>query len=716
MANLSNAGFYVRHSPLWVRPDAKMNFREYEEKERKEMEWLVGVTSRLVSAEGPPVGSLGSKMVGQAMLAMRAWARRSVRDRSRAPHVVEQLLHRLVQERECGNTKVVVDTSTYNVVIDAWSQSREKGAAQRAEEILLKMEREYELGNDSVRPNKASFNSVIKAWVKHTQTEPEAISKAEELIDRMTQLSEIDENMDPPDYRGHNLLLYAYSVSGLPDAADRAQAVLEKMNAKASNDDDDDDKDSQRPTVNTYNQVIKCWAKGRNWGFEDKAQALFDHVLNDRRLTATHETFNAILACWLRSKRPEARDRVLELFALMEELYKKGDIKSRPDSVTVASVVRALSRGGDAKSIQQATELQKRVEQEYDIQPSVFCNNILIDSLSKSGRRDAPDLVMRMLVHMEDAFRGGDALLKPDEYTFTSVIDTFVKSGRPDAGARAMEVLQRMKQLCVQHDDAKPPTVGVYNSVINAFANTKTRKGVMKALALLEQMESSNSDMVPRPNRVTYNTVLKAFQGNENHAERAQELFERMEHLSQTDPSLSPDVYSYVSFLKVLSRSNFADKADRAFRLVQRMIQQHDDGDERVRPNIRIFNAALNACAYSATGNPEVNERAFVVTVSTLVLLQNYTQPDSITYGTVLRACSTLLPRHDARRDDVAEKIFERACAEGRVSQMILDQLRFAASPALYKKLTGNEEGEQLSLFSAPTAWKENAVAPRRRR
>jgi hypothetical protein len=85
---------------------------------------------------------------------MQAWSRRSTtKPDSNAPHVVEQLLHRLIQEQHAGNPHVIIDTRTYNLVIASWSRSNEEGAAKRAEEILVGMVKQYDAGNESVKPN-----------------------------------------------------------------------------------------------------------------------------------------------------------------------------------------------------------------------------------------------------------------------------------------------------------------------------------------------------------------------------------------------------------------------------------------------------------------------------------------------------------------------------------------------------------------------------------
>jgi hypothetical protein len=51
----------------------------------------------------------------------------------------------------------------------------------------------------------------------------------------------------------------------------------------------------------------------------------------------------------------------------------------------------------------------------------------------------------------------------------------------------------------------------------------------------------------------------------------------------------------------------------------------------------------------------------------------------------MLRACSSLLPVRDQQRESAVDDSFHRARSEGQVGRLVVTQLRFAASPELYK-------------------------------
>jgi hypothetical protein len=117
--------------------------------------------------------------------------------------------------------------------------------------------------------------------------------------------------------------------------------------------------------------------------------------------------------------------------------------------------------------------------------------------------------------------------------------------------------------------------------------------------------------------------------------------------------------------INVLSRSDNVDKAERVLRILNQMtltyqsiLTESTNGTKvpslaGLKPTTHVFkNAALNACAFSRY---DINAKmdAFVITVSIMVMLQQYVTADEVTYGTVLRACSNLLPRSDPRRDEL---------------------------------------------------------------
>lgn len=676
------------------------DFSRYEERERRDMEWLVQTTAEIIGDSAAPVGSMKPQMFRKARLAMSAWAQRSRRKGSQSPYVVEQLLQRLIQEQDSGNTYIRVGYREYSPVLLAWSNSDKEVAAEQAEQILNKMESEYANGNKRIRPSRKCYNCVTKACVK-IKDDGLRIAKVDDLYQRMTRANEAD-GLWRPSRRTHNLVLYAYAHSNLKDAGARAEAILSKMK-------ESEEKGEKRntPCINTYNLVIKCFATQK--GYKAKAESLFNEILESSTVEPTTESFNAIMSTCLKSKRRSSNKQVLEYLANMESLFKSGKTELKPNEFTTNAAVAALVRTGNPE---EAQKLSERMRLEYDLKPNLVAMNLLIDSWSKSVQKDAPERALEILGSLEEDFVGGNVAMKPDQYSYTGVIDAFVRSKRPNAGAHALEILKRMNLMHVRHD-GEAPSVEIYNVVLNSWAESRKPEGANRALNLLTEMQSpERPKAIPAPDRISFNTVLKALRvGDVKYAKMAEKLVETMEQSAESNPAQAPDKYSYSALLNVLGRSCLVDKAHRVFRVLQRMIENYEN-KIGPKPTTMIFNAALNACAF-VSYDQKAQTESFLILVEILAMVMKYASPDHVTYGTILRACSQLLPVDDERRDQLVQRIFKRACDEGQVSELVLTQLKFAASPQKYEDLTGLSSPQELDLLDSPREWRANVKSSR---
>jgi len=428
----------------------------------RELEWLVETTESFLNRKDNEVAQqpLANGRISRIHLLMKAWARRSGLKGSDAPYLVERILHRLVEERDAGNTDIVIDTKLYNILLDAWSQSRDDGAAERAEQILTKMETLYKEGNLELRPDESSYNACIKAYVKNGASY-DAVAKAQGILQRMEEQS-TSGNPVSPNRRGYNLLLYALANSDRRGAAKEAEKVLRKMMKEYKN-----GNESIKPDINSFNQVITSWARGRQAGFESHMQDLLDETLssnsiNSFNITPNTDTFNTVMGGWLKSKDRGALHHVLETLSVMEQCHTAGNTACRPDRVSFNTAMAAYAkRGGDV--VERAEQLQKKMEQEYGIKPDTCSNNILIDIWSKSRRPDAPQRALKVLDTMETQYKQGDKNVKPDAYTYNSVINCFVKYGVSKAPEKSHKLLDRMKELHIHHG-GDPVVTSVYNA------------------------------------------------------------------------------------------------------------------------------------------------------------------------------------------------------------------------------------------------------------
>jgi uncharacterized protein (UPF0147 family) len=275
-------------------------------------------------------------------------------------------------------------------------------------------------------------------------------------------------------------------------------------------------------------------------------------------------------------------------------------------------------------------------------------------------------------------------------------------------------------------------------AVINAWASSEFEDTIERVEALMREMEECTDDpFVPRPNRITYNTCLKAMRnGSQEEAVRAEQILTSLEERADANDSnhdnddrddFYPDSYSYTAVISAYGRSDAPHKAQAARAVLQRMVTAFEHGNRLARPNVHAFNAALNACAFSGqqqgggfgyhAGLDNSSQRdAFRVALDILKLLHSYTQADHTTYGTMLRACSSLLPARDKQRESAVETLFHRARQEGQVGRLVVTQVRFAASPELYKSLLqGRDISEKVLVQDLPREWSRNVRENNRR-
>jgi hypothetical protein len=313
---------------------------------------------------------------------------------------------------------------------------------------------------------------------------------------------------------------------------------------------------------------------------------------------------------------------------------------------------------------------------------------------------------------MEERFTRGAVQSKPDAYTYSSVIDCFVKCSRLDAAdavEQVQKVLRRMEDLYRHHGGDRVDT-SVYNALLNAHSILDSVNAAEWAQGLLQHMEGNHDadPCVPKPDRITYNTVMKAMQGGTTQQARyAENLLRSMEELGRENIELLPDSYSYTSVISAYGRSKADFKADKALWLLNRLLDSFENGNIAARPHVQTFNAALNACAF-VEGNWTLKSKSFSNSMSIWDLLCEHSEPDQTSYGTVLRACASLLPTTDPRRKEKVDYFFQKAAAHGQVGKLVLKQLKFAALPSQHLRLTGREITDRVSLMDLPRAWTRN--------
>jgi hypothetical protein len=141
----------------------------------------------------------------------------------------------------------------FDVLILAWSRSKDKGAAQNAEKIFHWMESQYKAGDSLVRPNEITLCAVLNAWAN--QAERGGAARALQIWEHTNSVVAQDNRGFRPTIAMGNIVIKSIARSKDPDAVMKAERVLLQLE-----DDYRSGKSPVRPDVTTYSSVINACA------------------------------------------------------------------------------------------------------------------------------------------------------------------------------------------------------------------------------------------------------------------------------------------------------------------------------------------------------------------------------------------------------------------------------------------------------------------------
>ena len=670
-----------------------MNIQAFEEHETKEMEWLVKTTQECLSLSHIRDGdttSLSRSQCRRIHNLMKAWGSRRTQG---APYVVDQLFDQLQK-----NAPHNITTQSFNLRLEAWAASKDAQSIAKCTAILKALK-----SHDYLQPNVHSYNACIKAWIRSGE---QGLEKVENLIDELhREYNQTADIMLAPNRRTLNLLLYGLAHSNNSSmAAIRALEVFDYFQTNKE--------PFCQPNCNTFHQVIQCLARdSHSNGFENRLEETFQTCLalsKEREIEFSADTFNVYMSGWLKSSTPVGLERIQAALETMEHLYEDGGTRAKPNCVTMNTVLAAYVKFAGKDSVDHILAIRKRLELTYSITPDTTTFNTLIDAHAKSRRAVADISSLSLLQIMERHLIKKKGRAKPDAYTYCAVIDCLAKNKLRTAGAQSELILRRMVELHHSHGGVKP-SIAVYNSVFNAMATSSPVNLTSVKCLLFEMKESKDEALPPKPSIVTYNSALKAAlkSGSVHGAEWADEVLRMLETKASPGNPLKPDSFSYTTVIAAYGRSYHRDKAAKATELVERALRLYHEGCFDGYPNVSIFNAACNACCF-VDGDEDEKVRAFSTMSAISTLLANYTAPDQTTFGTLLRACSQLLPRGQSRQQAIVRQIFRKACDEGLCGDFVMKQMKFASTPETYKDLFGFDVGSLVGLGDIPDRWRRN--------
>jgi hypothetical protein len=543
---------------------------------------------------------------------------------------------------------------TYTSYIGGLARSKDRELARKAEATLVRM-REY-----GVTPDVVAYTSVLNCWSR-------AISRRERELAASRALRILDE-MERTYSRGANPhakpnhITYAAAIKAIgnsydPAAPQLAEDVLRRMYQLSSK--GSGGLTTLKPTTSTWNAVLNALSR-----------AVGDSKVRYAR-------------------------RAEQLLAEMQQRAAGKEADVRPDVRTWAAVLRAWSMSGDPQAGENCQRILDNLEALYEkketnIRPNYVCYTTCMGAWGNSKRKDALNCLEGILKKMEtDYEETQEADIRPNTISYVTAIDAFVRNNEYNAADRAQATVDRMMRLYSKGLGHVRPTKIVFNTLIHAWSKSRQHGAALRAEKIFKLMEAQyqEGDDLVRPDEVSLCAVLNAWanQAENGGAKRAQQILDHMQSLSLERRGFHLSIMMPNIVIKAIARSGDEKAVRQAEAILQKLESDYIFDKSSLKPDVTTYSSVINSCAYYR--HPQGRAEAMEVALRTYHKLCDLEDdgPNNITFGTLFKAISKLMPQSKAREDLVAD-LFDQCCEKGTVDRFVLSQVR-NASPQLYRDL-----------------------------
>jgi len=485
---------------------------------------------------------------------------------------------------------------------------------------------------------------------------------------------------------------------------------------------------SMEPDTVSFNTVLKAWSKC--------CQALADYKKKDFVVSSETGSGSSQDHPQVYTAK-DAAERATLLLLSQEQDFLNGVLEesARPDTVSYNEAIGAWAKSGCSEAPTNAERLLKRMLDHEYIEPNVISYNGVVDAWAYSGKPEAVQKVKQIWQHMEqlyaDSDEGDENRIKPTIRTVNSIITAHAKrvqeavETRDIDGARKMareaeEFLDLMKERYEQTQDPDHmPDVMTYTTVMDTYGRCGRYHSTLRAKSLLDELKDvyqQNSNPRQKPNVRTYTSLMTAWSKTRSpdSPKEAEKLLKEL--MDSDDPDLQPNSRTFTAVIHAWGRSADHTKAQRALKVLQMMKAMEKEATSNSRklelkPTLVSYNAALDACA-RCQGNLQQQTDALKIAFAVLKAVQQdkSLEPNSITFATVLRACSFLL-QPGGERNTVGKIIFEKARKAGMADYRVLLQLIKTVDSTMLLELLGELPQDRRGNFDfnlAPPGWSRN--------
>mmetsp|Transcript_19775 Transcript_19775/g.27443 ORF Transcript_19775/g.27443 Transcript_19775/m.27443 type:complete len:576 (-) Transcript_19775:463-2190(-) len=417
------------------------------------------------------------------------------------------------------------------------------------------------------------------------------------------------------------------------------------------------------PTNHSYTFALDAWATSgrqdageRSLALLSKMEALHASTKDDVDVRKVFPSPNIRAISSALNSISKSKDEGMgkiadQLMRRILHLYEKGDRSSIPNARTYTSVLGAIVRSHDRSGSRQGLNLLHDIQNvlDQDGNPEVALNTIAYNSvLHGFAKQGSVEEAQGLFEEMKRRHQQGYAAEKPDVITFSTMIEVFINSNRTDAGSNAVHLLDELEHEYTKggrQDKSLKPDTHFYNSVLRAWASSDDDEDAAeKAHKVLQRMELSMAgDEKVKPDIISYTAVCQAYANSNmtDAGERAEEILHQVETGADSGILPYPDSYLYSAVMLAHVRSKSVGSREKAEQLFHRMQQLYKSGREEAKPNTRILNLLISGWATSRNRNKIAKASEALEQMKVIYKAGNEdARPDTYSYNWVILAAA----------------------------------------------------------------------------
>jgi len=423
------------------------------------------------------------------------------------------------------------------------------------------------------------------------------------------------------------------------------------------------------------------------------------------------EASNQLLRAWAYSKEHLRGTMAEQVFQKIEH----------PNGESYKNIIRAWCWSKERRCAFTATGYFMRMMRlletgKSDMDPSLDDYHVLFHAWTTAEDKNAPSKACSVIQIISSANERGHTQTVLDETCYRDTLITISRRVNvPEVGELADNMLKEMKEAMFFPDsECYSAAIQAWKHVATARESEDREGAVQRALDLLQEMTKAyhrTTTITVKPSIKDYNNVLEALTISRNikatrHAETLLTALEEADSSSSETEGLKPNAESYKFTFDVWKNSKSPNKVPRALDILRRMMEREDLSTETGQTFVPAFSSFMDVCAHCGSTQNAKKTMTMVFRIfdemSSIGL-----QPDSSTYAALLAACNNLI-QDGQERQKVLKRVFLKACNDGYVNQVVLEEFKKSASTYTFANAVISHSREVEGMKVVPESWTRN--------